>query len=47
MFLPSLISARAYMMRFLDDHVAGGLGDDLERVEDGNAGLRAACRACG
>ena len=26
------------MMRLLDDHVAGGLGDDVERVEDGHAG---------
>ena len=26
------------MIAFLDDHVAGGLGDDLERVEDRHAG---------
>ena len=37
MFLPSEIFGARVHDGLFDDDVAGGLGDDLERVEDGNA----------
>ena len=47
MFLPSLMRWRAYMMALVDDHVAGGLGHDLERVENGDAGLEQSAERAG